>query len=871
MLTLFLLVTVLIVLIFWVQQTSIGALRKDLTNLTQRFNLLISQIEKKGGKKKGEQKEEPTPQPSQTKSGYDWEALQARASQINKGEIIETKPTVKQERVSILKKINFEQAFAQSLPVWIGGIALAFAGLFLVKYSIETGLLSPSVRLVLGGIFGAGLVFIGNWIEEKGNIPNGRRISQALSGAGISVLYICLFAATSLYHLITNEIGFLGMGAVTAIAVVLSLKQGPAIALLGMVGGFLTPALIGSKEPNAPLLFIYLYMVFAGLFIVIRKNNWWHLALPAVFAAFLWVIVWLHFYFVSSDGLWLGLFILAISLSSIIASKQALETGELDRSQWIKLSKPFNYVTLGGSVILMSVVAAKSEFGEVEWSLFAILSAGGMVLSYYNQKIYGFVPWISMVMNAILIMVWHEGNPTYLSSMIVGFGVLFSGSSYWLMWRSSRPFSWGLFSAISSLIYYFIAYAKFHNWDRYHYFTPSEGDYHLWALLAFGLFIISVVVLVQILNRFNESPEEKQKLLTVFTLAATAFLSTSLTLELEQEFLRIALASEILAICWINNYVRINILRFLASLLAGVFLVLIFEIVLRKLSLHISIEWSLIQLGIPGIIFLLSSFLLRKQDDDIVVGAFELIGISLFTLMAYYINHNLFNYGEDLTLVSSTFIERGVLTNIYFLMGLTCLQICKWYERRYISFAGIGLLGIAFLRIILFDIFVFNPLWSHQYVGNYPLFNYLLFPFAFPAIWLILAKDDLIRLKNEYVDMASQIILLVFIFCFTSLSVRQFFHHPYLDDQYTSSAEIYSYSVAWLLTGIAILIYGTWTHNKIMRSGSLIFMVLTIGKVFLYDASELTGLYRVFSFLGLGLSLIALSWFYARFVFKQMK
>ncbi len=43
--------------------------------------------------------------------------------------------------------------------------------------------------------------------------------------------------------------------------------------------------------------------------------------------------------------------------------------------------------------------------------------------------------------------------------------------------------------------------------------------------------------------------------------------------------------------------------------------------------------------------------------------------------------------------------------------------------------------------------------------------------------------------------------------------------------------------------------------------------ILTAGKVFLYDASQLTGLMRVLSFLGLGLSLLGIGWFYTRFVF----
>jgi uncharacterized membrane protein len=54
-----------------------------------------------------------------------------------------------------------------------------------------------------------------------------------------------------------------------------------------------------------------------------------------------------------------------------------------------------------------------------------------------------------------------------------------------------------------------------------------------------------------------------------------------------------------------------------------------------------------------------------------------------------------------------------------------------------------------------------------------------------------------------------------------------------------------------------------------MRYASLVVMLLTVGKVFLYDASQLTGLWRVVSFLGLGLSLLGLSWFYSRFIFVR--
>ena len=84
-----------------------------------------------------------------------------------------------------------------------------------------------------------------------------------------------------------------------------------------------------------------------------------------------------------------------------------------------------------------------------------------------------------------------------------------------------------------------------------------------------------------------------------------------------------------------------------------------------------------------------------------------------------------------------------------------------------------------------------------------------------------------------------------------------------------SNLEIYSYSLAWLLFSVALLFFGTLRHNYALRIASLVVMILTVGKVFLYDASQLEGLMRVFSFLGLGLSLLGISWFYTRFVFSR--
>jgi uncharacterized membrane protein len=104
------------------------------------------------------------------------------------------------------------------------------------------------------------------------------------------------------------------------------------------------------------------------------------------------------------------------------------------------------------------------------------------------------------------------------------------------------------------------------------------------------------------------------------------------------------------------------------------------------------------------------------------------------------------------------------------------------------------------------------------------------------------------------------------LFTLISLNVRYWFHGEYLSTGATSNVEIYCYSVVWLLLGIGLLLAGIFRQAKSLRYASLAIMLVTVAKVFLYDAAELDGLYRVFSFLGLGVSLIGLSYFYARFV-----
>lgn len=115
------------------------------------------------------------------------------------------------------------------------------------------------------------------------------------------------------------------------------------------------------------------------------------------------------------------------------------------------------------------------------------------------------------------------------------------------------------------------------------------------------------------------------------------------------------------------------------------------------------------------------------------------------------------------------------------------------------------------------------------------------------------------------------IVALIQGFALLSYQVRHWFN--FADGRFPgaalSDAELYAYSIVWLVFGAALLLAGIARRSAVLRYASLAVLVLVVGKVFLVDMSGLTGLLRVFSFLGLGVALLALGFLYRRYVFRD--
>ena len=163
------------------------------------------------------------------------------------------------EPVAAQPQVGWEQRLGARAFVWVGAVTLALAAVFLVRYSIEEGYLSPEVRVILAALFGFALIGGAERMRSRDD-----RVAQALAAAGVASLYGALFSAVALYDMISKVAAGGGAAALTAFAIGVSLRHGIFVAGLAFVGGFASPAIIGSETPNTPVLFGYLLAIAAG-------------------------------------------------------------------------------------------------------------------------------------------------------------------------------------------------------------------------------------------------------------------------------------------------------------------------------------------------------------------------------------------------------------------------------------------------------------------------------------------------------------------------------------------------------------------------------------------------------------------------------
>ena len=184
------------------------------------------------------------------------------------------------------------------------------------------------------------------------------------------------------------------------------------------------------------------------------------------------------------------------------------------------------------------------------------------------------------------------------------------------------------------------------------------------------------------------------------------------------------------------------------------------------------------------------------------------------------------------------------------------------------AFAG-ALYALVAVRLLM------NPAVLTYEERALPILNWILFTYGLGAVAFWLGQRLLRRVSGlRFVPLLSDAIGffgLLLVFWMINLEILDYFSKgPYITLSGQSGyAMNLAFSVAWGAYAVGLLAAGVARQMRLLRYLSLAFMILTVAKVFLYDLAALGGFFRVFSFFGLAGGLIAVSFFYQRFVFRR--
>ncbi|MEO6004213.1 MAG: DUF2339 domain-containing protein [Opitutus sp.] len=192
--------------------------------------------------------------------------------------------------------INWEQFMGAKLFAWLGGLAAFLAVAFFVKYSFEHDIIPKEVRVAIGFVLSAALI-VGGLLMKPERL---RITSQVLCATGVVSLYAVTFACNAVYHFafFGPVPTFLLMTLVTATAFLLAVRMSAqVIAILGLLGGFLTPILLSTGHDNPSGLFGFIALLDAGLIAVALHRSWFHLVPLAAAGTVLMQIGWASKFF----------------------------------------------------------------------------------------------------------------------------------------------------------------------------------------------------------------------------------------------------------------------------------------------------------------------------------------------------------------------------------------------------------------------------------------------------------------------------------------------------------------------------------------------------------------------------------------------
>ena len=780
-------------------------------------------------------------------------------------------------------KISLEERFGTQWVVWAGGIALALGGFFLVRQAIEQGWFGPGARVLLAGAVALALIGTGEWTRRRelqtglAGLPKAH-IPSVLTAAGTAIAYADVYAAYALYGFIGPTAAFLLLGVVALGTLAAALLHGPALAGLGLVGAFITPLIVPTEQPNYWALYLYLAVVTAAAFALARARLWRWLAVTAVIASVLWTLPGLddlqaltpHVVHVA-----IGFTLAALLIISGLLFGPDSARGEID---------PVSSGALMAYLFASMLLVVASGHDTLALTLFVVLVTSTLAIAWRTDAAAAAVPAAAILVTLVFVQwsidfdvgqlglptgpvpdsLWEPDQFLFGTPLTLGaaFAALFGASGFLAQDRDERPLVAALWSAsaVFAPIAILIAlYYRIAGFDRSIPFASA-------ALVLAGIFAFATDALSR------RSPDAERAASAIFATGSIASLALALSLALEKGWLTVSLALMVPGIAWVAEKRSLPALRWLAAAVTvGVFGRIAWDprIVGDAIGTRPIFNWLLYGYGVPAASFWFAGSMLRKRADDVPARVVDAAAI-LFTVLLIVLEVQ--HYIERSDPYGSGSELAQVALDVSLLLAVVIgLERLRQKSGSVIHMIGARLLAAALLLVIVIGLGAgVDPWQTGEPVGG-PFINLVLLGYGIPALLAGVLAYVTRDTRPRWYSTIVAVVALGLALGYLSLEIRTLYHGPVLTEGATSDAEQYTYSAVWLAFGVALLAAGIALRSLPLRIASAAVVVLTVLKVFLIDMSDLTGIYRALSFLGLGVVLIGIGWFYQRLLFPRAR
>jgi len=189
---------------------------------------------------------------------------------------------------------SVELRLGQKWLLITGIVSTILAVGYFLKYSFDRNWIGPVGRVGLAYLAGGLLLGTGEFFRRRKFDVFG----LYLIGGGLGVMYFASYAAFQIYHLVGQPIAFGLMVVVTVLAGALSVFYDTKwLAVLGIIGGYLTPVVLSTNVDNQIALMTYMVILSGGILGIAAFKRWYTLNYLGLLFTWLLFAAWYYKYY----------------------------------------------------------------------------------------------------------------------------------------------------------------------------------------------------------------------------------------------------------------------------------------------------------------------------------------------------------------------------------------------------------------------------------------------------------------------------------------------------------------------------------------------------------------------------------------------